>query len=56
MPEYEAIIRVDIDRKGNLRLYRRALKYLARQCAYHPVGEWTALEWMPDGKVRVTVR
>jgi hypothetical protein len=37
--EYDAVVRAHVDRKGNLRLYRRRRLWVV-QTIFHPAGEW----------------
>jgi hypothetical protein len=56
--EYDRVDATEIDRDGNLRLYRRRGPFglLRRQDIFHPRGEWLTYMVHPSGKCTVTIR
>lgn len=55
--EYKNVDATEIDRDGNLRLYRRRGLFgiLRRQDVFHPAGEWHTYMVHPNGTCSVTV-
>lgn len=56
--EYAGVDATEVDRDGNLRLYRRRGLFgiLRRQDVFHPRGEWRSYMVHPSGACTVTLR
>jgi hypothetical protein len=48
MAHYDHIVAVQVDRHGNLRLFRKG-RVFARRDIFHPAGEWYDVDLRHDG-------